>query len=81
VEENARAARHEFVYREIESPEQLGEKGMVVMQRFLADFPGGLREGRYLTSTSVTVRSTWRSAPTFSSPTPANSPSTSTPPR
>jgi hypothetical protein len=47
VVENARAARHEFVYREIESPEQRGEKRMVVMQRFLADFPGGLREGRY----------------------------------
>jgi hypothetical protein len=51
VVENARAARraarHEFVWREIESPEQLGEKRMVVMQRFLADFPGGLTEGRY----------------------------------
>ena len=45
--ENARAARHEFVWHEIESPEQLGEVRMAVMRRFLADFPGGLREGRY----------------------------------
>ena len=45
--ENARAARHEFVWHEIGSPEHLGEVRMAAMQRFLADFPGGLREGRY----------------------------------
>ncbi len=45
--ENARAARHEFVWREFGSPEQLGGARMAVMRRFLADFPGGLREGRY----------------------------------
>ena len=45
--ENARAARHEFVWRDIESPEHLGEVRMAAMNRFLADFPGGLREGRY----------------------------------
>jgi hypothetical protein len=45
--ENARAARHEFVWRDIESPEHLGQVRMAVMRRFLADFPEGLRERRY----------------------------------
>ena len=45
---NARAARNEFVWHEITSPEVLGEVRMAAMQRFLADFSGGLREERYL---------------------------------
>ena len=45
---NARAASKEFVWRDFISPDHLGEVRMAVMQRFLADFPGGLEEGRYL---------------------------------
>jgi len=45
---NARAARDEFVWREIESPEHLREIRLATMRRFLNDFPPGLREGRYL---------------------------------
>ncbi|HEX2742069.1 MAG TPA: hypothetical protein VHM69_16630 [Rubrobacter sp.] len=45
---NARAAQNEFVWRDFASPEHLGEVRMAAMQRFLADFPEGLREGRYL---------------------------------
>ena len=45
---NAREARDEFVWREIESPEHLGRVRLAAMQRFLDDFPQGLREGRYL---------------------------------
>lgn len=47
VVENARASRQEFVWRDIESPEHLGEVRAAVMRRFLADFPAGLRERRY----------------------------------
>jgi hypothetical protein len=46
---NARVAYDEFIWRDIESPEHLGEVRMAAMQRFLADFPEGLEEGRYLT--------------------------------
>jgi hypothetical protein len=45
---NARAASNEFVWRDFTSPEHLGEVRMAAMQQFLADFPAGLREGRYL---------------------------------
>ncbi len=45
---NARAARDEFVWRDIESPEHLREVRLAAMRRFLEDFPQGLREGRYL---------------------------------
>ena len=45
---NARAASNEFVWRDFTSPDHLGDVRMEVMQRFLADFPAGLREGRYL---------------------------------
>lgn len=48
VVSNARAARDEFVWREIESPEHLGEVRLAAMRRFLDDFPQGLREKRYL---------------------------------
>ena len=45
---NARAASDEFVWRDFTSPEHLGEVRMAAMQQFLADFPAGLLEGRYL---------------------------------
>ena len=45
--DNARVAYDEFLWRDIESPEHLGEVRMAAMQRFLADFPEGLKEGRY----------------------------------
>jgi hypothetical protein len=45
---NARTAREEFVWREFDSPEHLGEVRMAAMHRFLSDFPDGLAEGRYL---------------------------------
>ena len=44
---NARVASNEFVWRDFASPEHLGEVRMAIMQQFLADFPAGLREGRY----------------------------------
>ncbi len=46
--DNARVAYDEFIWRDIESPEHLGEVRMAAMQRFLADYPEGLEEGRYL---------------------------------
>jgi SAM-dependent methyltransferase len=39
--------RDKFVWRENESPEQLGRRRMQAMERFLEDFPGGLPDGRY----------------------------------
>jgi hypothetical protein len=37
-----------FIWREIESPERLGEIRISAMRRFLEDFPQGFREGRYI---------------------------------
>jgi hypothetical protein len=45
---NVRTATDEFVWREFTSPEHLGEARMAAMRRFLADFPKGTAEGRYL---------------------------------
>jgi len=45
---NLRTARHEFVWREFASPEDLGAARMAAMDTFLADFPRGTAEGRYL---------------------------------
>jgi SAM-dependent methyltransferase len=45
---NVRAASDEFVWREFASPENLGEARMAAMETFLADFPLGTAEGRYL---------------------------------
>lgn len=36
-----------YVWQDIQSPAHLGEVRMVAMTEFLADFPEGLREGRY----------------------------------
>lgn len=44
---NAEANRDRFLWQEIESPRRLGEVRMAAMRRFLDDFPGGIREGRY----------------------------------
>jgi hypothetical protein len=46
---NVRTTLHEFVWRrEFVSPEHLGEARMAAMGTFLADFPQGMAEGRYL---------------------------------
>jgi hypothetical protein len=45
---NGRTATDEFVWREFTSPEHPGEDRMAAMRRFLADFPKGTAEGRYL---------------------------------
>ena len=45
---NARAASDGFVWGDIRSPEHLGEVRLAAMSRFLADFPRGVEEGRYL---------------------------------
>jgi hypothetical protein len=45
---NVRAASDEFVWREFASPENLGEARMAAMRIFLADFPQGMQEGRYM---------------------------------
>jgi hypothetical protein len=37
-----------FVWDEIETPEELGEVRNLAMQQFLADFPTGKQQGRYL---------------------------------
>lgn len=44
---HVRAAREEFVWHEVISPEHLGEVRMAAMQRFLKNIPEGLKEGRY----------------------------------
>ena len=46
---NARAAPDRFVWRDIQSPEHLGRVRLAAMNRFLADFPSGLGQGRYRT--------------------------------
>lgn len=38
-----------YVWKEIPSPQALGEVRMAAMDKFLADFPEGLATGRYLT--------------------------------
>jgi hypothetical protein len=45
---NVRTTAHEFVWREFASPEHLGEARMAAMETFLADFPQGTAEARYL---------------------------------
>ncbi len=42
--------RGDYIWQNIKSPEHLGEVRMTAMQQFLADFPLGVREGRYLTA-------------------------------
>jgi hypothetical protein len=44
----AQENRHEFLWETIRSVEQLGEVRMTAMDDFLADYPQGRRQGRYL---------------------------------
>jgi hypothetical protein len=48
IVEGVRANRDRYVWCSIESPDQLGEIRMSAMRQFLADFPTGLRSGRYV---------------------------------
>jgi hypothetical protein len=43
-----REHRHQFVWNEFISPEQLGKHRLAVMRRFLTDYEEGKREGRYV---------------------------------
>lgn len=44
----ARQNQHEFVWRNIPSVEELGRIRMKAMEQFLADYPCGLAQGRYI---------------------------------
>jgi hypothetical protein len=46
--ERAREAAQRFVWKEIRSPEHMGEIRMQAMGEFLADYEEGKRQGRYL---------------------------------
>jgi hypothetical protein len=46
--EQARQNEHEFVWTSIPSVDALGRVRMAAMRAFLADYPAGLREGRYV---------------------------------
>jgi len=48
VVETTRRHQDRFVWQAIPSPDQLGQVRMAAMQQFLADFPQGGREGRYI---------------------------------
>jgi hypothetical protein len=48
VIEQARQNRHEFVWNAISSIDELGRVRMTAMREFLADYPDGGREGRYV---------------------------------
>ena len=45
---NVRSASDEFVWQTFSSPEHLGEARLAATENFLADYPGGISEGRYL---------------------------------
>ncbi len=55
VIEGVRANLDSYVWQDIQSPEHLGEIRMAAMQQFLADFPQGQKEGRYLTDSLPTL--------------------------
>ena len=48
VMEQTRRNRHEFVWRNIASVAELGRVRMAAMEEFLADYPAGRRERRYV---------------------------------
>jgi hypothetical protein len=48
VLDGVKATYNDFLWTEIESPEHLGEVRMGAMQKFLADFPLGMQQGRYI---------------------------------
>lgn len=47
----AEERRANFLWRDISSPQELGKLRMQAMNQFLADFPAGACEGRYLIAT------------------------------
>jgi hypothetical protein len=47
IVDGARANQDRYVWKEIGSPEYMGEIRMAAMRRFLEDFPLGLEKGRY----------------------------------
>ena len=47
LQEKLRTNLEAYHWRQIQSPEQLGEIRMAAMRQFLQDFPQGLEEGRY----------------------------------
>jgi hypothetical protein len=50
VMRSVRESAESFVWKDVGSPERLGEVRTTAMRRFLDDFPAGLREGRYVAS-------------------------------
>ncbi|MCP4747208.1 MAG: class I SAM-dependent methyltransferase [Desulfobacteraceae bacterium] len=48
VMEQMRKNKHEFIWTSIKSVEKLGQIRMAAMDKFLADYPQGLEQGRYL---------------------------------
>jgi hypothetical protein len=50
VFDQIRQNQNDFVWEAISSVEELGQVRMTTMQDFLADYPAGLAEGRYLNS-------------------------------
>ncbi|PPS42204.1 SAM-dependent methyltransferase [Chroococcidiopsis sp. TS-821] len=48
--QGVRETRDHLVWRDIASPEQLGEIRMAAMRQFLDDFPVGVAAGRYITA-------------------------------
>jgi ubiquinone/menaquinone biosynthesis C-methylase UbiE len=55
VMEQTRRNQHEFVWQTIPSLAELGRLRMSAMQRFLADYEGGKREGRYVEAALPTL--------------------------
>lgn len=47
--DGAKATQEYFVWQDIQSPEHLGQVRMAAMQKFLADLPLGIQQGRYIT--------------------------------
>jgi hypothetical protein len=48
VLDGVRATANDFLWVDIKSPEHLGEVRLKAMQEFLADFPLGMQQGRYI---------------------------------
>ncbi|NEP45104.1 MAG: SAM-dependent methyltransferase [Okeania sp. SIO2H7] len=50
VVDRLKANKEDYIWQKNESPEHLGEVRMAAMEKFLADFPLGVKQGRYLTA-------------------------------
>jgi hypothetical protein len=50
VIDGVKANQENYVWQDIQSPEELGRIRMVAMQEFLEDLPLGIQQGRYITS-------------------------------